>query len=187
MLRASDHLLRTLAAIPVASQILDLGCGEGTHTEPLFRLGFQVHACDARPDAVEATRDAVTPLVGDKAAHCVRRVPAEELDDFPDEVFDWVIAYRPTAYVHSPDDVRSILRFARRALKSGGWVYVAVPARRDPSPNGTPEAVALSPDELHDAGTAADLAVASAPDVVQEQGTSLVRAIFRRVDASTQP
>ena len=182
----SDHLLRTLAAIPVSSQILDLGCGDGLHTEPMLRLGFQVHACDAQPEAVAATRDAVVDIVGaDTVDECVRRVSSESLTDLPDKSFDWVIAYRPSAYVQSTGDVASVLKESRRLLKPGGWVYVALPRRANVSTNGTPTAATFSVNELQEASEAADLAIASKPEVAQEHGDDIVRAIFRRVEATT--
>lgn len=61
----SDHLLRTLAAIPPRSRVLDL---RGTHTDALVRLGFEVHGADA-------------PVFPQLA--------------YPDAHFDWIVAVRP--------------------------------------------------------------------------------------------
>lgn len=181
----SDHLLRTLAAVPVSSQILDFGCGAGRHTEPLLRLGFSVHACDARERAVEATRARIEELVGaDTAAQCVRVVATDGFDVYPDEAFDWIVAFDPTAYLAAADDLPEVLAVTRRLLKPGGWVYVALTAEAEATSNGT-AAPSISPEHLEASATEAGLARSVAPERAEEHSTPLVRAIFRRVEEGT--
>jgi SAM-dependent methyltransferase len=210
---SSDHLLRTLAAVPVSSEILDLGCSRGRHTVPLLRLGFPVHACDPREEAVAATRDAIVDIVGAETAEdCVRQARLDALD-YPDRSFDWIVAYRAHRYARTPDELETLLTQARHMLKPGGWIYLTVPATPDDvaaadkvAENGhaPPQRDAEADDVAHDeadasAGpgarfavddvkarrVAADLAQATAPEVVREDGMALVRAIYRRVDADT--
>lgn len=200
----SDHLLRTMAAVPVTSYILDLGCGEGRHTEPLMRLGFPVHGCDPRPDAVEATRERIAELVGEEdAENCVRVADLSDIQ-YPDASFDWVIAYHAETLAPTTDQLQTLLSEARRMLKPGGWVYLTVPAAAsdideqdrtsgdgapveppdNPSDSSAPSG-AFSIDALTEQQEAANLAVASAPEIANEHGQPRLRAIFRRVEPET--
>ncbi|WP_179862206.1 class I SAM-dependent methyltransferase [Longibacter salinarum] len=195
----SDHLLRTMAAVPVNSFILDLGCGEGRHTEPLLRLGFPVHGCDPRPDAVERTRGRIKDIVGEEdAENCVQVASLAEMD-YPDESFDWVVVYHGEVFGDRPEDVYQLLSEARRMLKPGGWAYVTFPAAAvdiddqertagDGAPASSPAqsaAGSVSIDELEAQQERANLATASAPEIAEEPGAVRVRAIFRRVDPNT--
>jgi len=199
MLAPSDHLLRTMAAVPVNSYILDLGCEEGRHTEPLLRLGFPVHGCDPRPEAVAKARDRVAEIVGSEDAEtCVQTATLDAID-YPDDAFDWVIAYRGEIFGDSDNDVFRLLSEARRMLKPGGWTYVTFPAAAedveeqertcgDGAPTDTSSVVeekAVSIRVLKAQQERANLAVASAPEIVEEQGGFRVRAIFRRVEPNT--
>lgn len=195
----SDHLLRTMAAVPVNSYILDLGCEEGRHTEPLLRLGFPVHGCDPRPEAVAKARDRVAEIVGPEDAETCVQIATLDAMEYPEDAFDWVIAYRGEIFGDSDDDVFRLLSEARRMLKPGGWTYVTFPAAAkdvdeqertagDGAPTEMPSAVdenAVSIRALEAQQERANLAVASAPEIVKELGEFRVRAIFRRVDPNT--
>lgn len=170
----SDHLLRILAAVPVSSRILDLGCGAGAHTEALLRLGFDVEACDVREEAVAATRERVISAVGsEETAPHVKLTPLDELG-YAEASFDWIVAHTPIGYVTSPASLSDLLSMGRRLLRPGGWIYVAV-SDADP----------FTPERLGTLAETADLAEASAPETAEEHGAALIRAIFRRVDADT--
>lgn len=188
----SDHLLRTLAAVPVSSHILDLGCGEGRHTEPLLRLGFPVHACDPRLAAVRKTREAILNLVGEETVEqCVRPAALDAMDAYPDAAFDWVIAYHAEVWAQTADELATLMSEAARLLKPGGWVYVTVPASMQEleraeaasgdgaRAEGELESL-FSVDMLERTRADAELAVASEPEVVQEMGKTRIRAIYRR-------
>lgn len=179
----SDHLLRTLAAVPVSSQILDLGCGRGRHTEPLLRLGFPVHACDPRPAAVEATRARVGDLIGADSAETSVQVTPLDAIDYPDATFDWVVADRAETYVGDEDDLRVLFAESRRLLKPGGWLYVTLPAGADEDPESDGPAFSLGTVER--LRTEADLAEAGEPSEVETESAPRLRAIYRRVDPHT--
>jgi SAM-dependent methyltransferase len=177
----SDHLLRTLAAVPVSSQILDLGCGHGRHTEPLLRLGFPVHACDPRPEAVDATRARIGDLIEADSAETVVQVTPLDALDYPDATFDWVVADRAEAYVGDAAALERLLAESRRLLKPGGWLYITLPA----VPEGIESADATGAftlDALDRYRRAADLAEAGDPSRVEEGPTPRLRALYRRVD-----
>lgn len=179
----SDHLLRMLAAVPVSSQILDLGCGWGRHTEALLRLGFPVHACDPEPEAVAATRDRVGDLIGeDSAETSVQRTLLNSIT-YPDGTFNWVIADQAERYVSTQDELRTFMEESRRVLTPGGWLYLTVPAPA----SGETEEIGRFTSEMVDAcRREVDLAEAREPTKIEEDGHR-VRALYRRVapDVST--
>ena len=190
----SDDLLRTMAAVPVDSSVLDLGCGRGRHTEALLRLGFPVHACDPRPGAVARTRSLVADLIDEETAErCVGEATLDAFD-YPAETFDWVIADRAEVYASTKAELRRVLTVSRRVLKPGGWVYVTLPASEvdledaertegDGAPVDAPAAEAgpFALDSLDARRREADLEVAKEPEVVEEAGGRRVHAIYRKV------
>jgi SAM-dependent methyltransferase len=204
----SDHLLRTMAAVPVSFRVLDLGCGDGRHTGPLLRLGFGVHACDPRPEAVARARATVARLLGPEQAEAtVRPAPRALPLDLPDAAFDWVVAYRAELFASDADALGALLREAHRLLRPGGWCYLTVPAARADVPAEAKDAhrarsgdgraadppAALTPTEeaataaprfaaetLRAAAEAAGLAEASAPACTSEHGGWRTRVILRR-------
>jgi SAM-dependent methyltransferase len=184
----SDHLLRTLAAVPVSSEILDLGCGAGRHTEALLRLGFPVHACDPRADAVTATRDTIEDLLEQgEVETVVQEAPLDALE-YPEGTFDWVVAVEAETYVSDEDDLRFLFEESRRLLKPGGWLYVTLPAvAEEGAPSDPPddETIRVSEDVIEQQRTAADLAEASEPTRVEDADGPRIRAIYRRVEPHT--
>ncbi len=172
--RPSDHLLRTLAAVPPGARVLDLGAGHARHTGPLAALGFDVWACDAAPEAVAAARAALAPVLGEEEAHR-RATPARpDALGYPDAFFDWVVA-RDVAPARA--GARAVLEEARRVLKPGAWVWVTV-AEEAWGGGVQPEALTVLAAE---AGLA--LAERASPDV--DGGRSYLRGIYRRVDPGT--
>lgn len=183
----SDHLLRTLAAVPVSSEILDLGCGHGRHTEALLRLGFPVHACDPRPEAVQKTRETVEDLLEQGEADTVVQVATLDGIDYPEATFDWIVAADAETYVSTEEDLRVLFQKGRRLLKPGGWFYVSLPAVEE---EGMSEEKQEEPDRfvedtIERQRSAADLAEASAPSRVEDTETPRIRAIYRRVEPHT--
>jgi SAM-dependent methyltransferase len=191
-------LLRTLAAVPVSSQVLDLGCGSGVHTEALLRLGFPVHACDPDPDAVAATRTRITPLLEDDATaqKCVRNATLEDLGDL-ENAFDWVVVTEAHRLVENDADLHALLTTARRVLKPGGWMYLVAPAstadqerETQTAGDGAAASPAASPDlfskqTLEHAREDVGLALSAAPEIHEAASPAQVHAIYRHVTEPT--
>lgn len=178
----SDHLLRTLAAVPVSSQILDFGCGYGRHTEPLLRLGFPVHACDPRPEAVEATRTRVEDLLGDGSVETTVQVTPLDSIEYPEETFNWIVADRVETYATSKPELQTVFEESRRLLKPGGWLYVTVPARPDDRMGGTGFSIEI----METLREKADLVEAAEPERIEDEGAEpRLRAIYRCVEPQT--
>ncbi|MFP4227356.1 MAG: class I SAM-dependent methyltransferase [Salinivenus sp.] len=178
----SDHLLRTLASVPVSNSVLDLGCGEGRHTVPLLRLGFPVHACDPDPSAVRATQSAISPLVGDDTARtCVQACPLEELSDI-DEAFDWIICDRAERYATSMSELKALFQSAHTLLAPGGWLFVTVPSRSAAAEeaNERTGGAHFSEDELEAARSHAGLSLSREPSRIDETQAPRLRALYRR-------
>lgn len=154
---ASDHLLRTLAAVAPGTRIVDLGCADGRHAEPLARLGFDVWACDPDPDAVAASRARLASVLGEDEA--ARRVTTAQLDalGYPDTFADWGVV------TSLPDEARvAALTEAARVLRPGAWLWVQT----------------QRPEGLEADAADAGLVVAEEPG--RETGGDPTHAIFRR-------
>jgi len=189
----SDQLLRTLASVPVSSPILDLGCGTGEHTEALLRLGFPVHACDPRPDAVRETRARVRNLVDEETAEsCVQEVALDALDEL-DATFDWIVAFQTALFIDSKADLRTLLKTGHSLLEPGGWLYLAVPApRSEAEEQSVAEGARPAFDDVGIRFPASDLEASRLdtplvesrpPSRVEEHGEAQIHAIYRRVRA----
>lgn len=178
----SDHLLRTLAAVPVSSSILDLGCGHGRHTEPLLRLGFPVHACDPCPEAVEATRNRVEGLLGDESVDQVVQVTPLDGIGYPDETFNWVVADGAETYVSDSTDLSTLLEESRRVLKPGGWLYLTLPT--DPSADADAGGT-FSVKTLDACRAEVNLAEAREATQIEREGHLRLRGLYRRVEPRT--
>jgi ubiquinone/menaquinone biosynthesis C-methylase UbiE len=98
---------------------LDLGCGEGTNTRPVARLGARMIGLDIAPTFIRYAREteAQDPLGIDYA------VGDGQSLDFPDASFDFV-----TAFMSMMDmaDQRQVLKDIRRILKSGGFLQFSI-------------------------------------------------------------
>lgn len=98
---------------------LDLGCGEGTNTRAVARLGAKMTGLDIAPTFIRYARETeeddplgIDYVIGDG-----------ETIDFPDESFDFV-----TAFMSMMDmaDQRGVLKGVHRVLKQGGFLQFSI-------------------------------------------------------------
>ena len=190
----SDRLLRTLASVPVSSPVLNLGCGSGRHAEALLRLGFPMHACDPRPEAVRDTRAVVRELVdAETAQSCVRQISLQTLGDL-DATFDWVIADRTEAFVGAAADLELLLANAYNLLSPGGWLYLTVPALPEGEDQGAAQrdaqglddgAILFAPADLDAPTFDTEFVESQPPERVEENGEARVHVLYRKVKRPT--
>lgn len=167
------HLLRTLAAVPPGTRLLDLSAGatDGARLRDAVRLGFDAYAlCEA--ETVEIVRAVLGEEWGEaELTHRIRSLG--ERDDVPDAAFEWVIQADLSAPVTT---LRAQLRAARRHLEPGGWVWVLCSAD---AWGGKPR----GPGALTVLAEGVGLAVAEAPQCIEApDGTCALRGLFRRVE-----
>jgi SAM-dependent methyltransferase len=174
----SDQLLKAFASVPTDSRVLDLGCAHGAHCQALAELDIEVHACDVDQrllvNARERLSEAIEPREALRRVIRTRRFSAL---GYPNEYFDWVVAYGTFNRLGDEDPVEEVLTEARRVLKSGGWLYVALAEVED----GHPVDVDAFVQQLEDAG----YAEASAPEVIEDDDGEATHLIYRRVDEGT--
>lgn len=165
-----DHLLRTLAAVPPATRVVDLACGQGERAAMLARLGLDVWACAEHDADVSAARAALAAVVGADEAR--RRVTPARPDalGYPDAYAGWAVLH---AEALTPAALHAALEEARRVLEPGGWLVLAVAAAPDAA------------DGLDVLAAGAALAVAEPPAPETVAGAPWLRAIYRRVDPGT--
>lgn len=124
---------RRLAALleerPAIRRVLDVGCAGGRNAALLARRGLDVHAFDAAPTMVEATRERVAEILGEAEAR--RRVRLGRLEDpeswRPDggAPFDLVVALGVLQDLPDETATRRAIRLAAGVLRPGGRVLVA--------------------------------------------------------------
>ena len=110
-----------LAMLPPVDGLagLDIGCGEGTNTRAVARLGARLHAIDIAPTFIANAREneereplGITYEVGDAQA-----LP------FPDERFDFATAFMSLMDVPDP---RAAFAEVHRVVRSGGFFQFSI-------------------------------------------------------------
>ncbi len=99
---------------PQWRQVLDLGCGDGTHSAPLAKRGVQVWGVDPSPIALKRFQER-----GIEGLHCVGGM-GEKLP-FPDAYFDAAILVSVIEHLENPSPTLSEVR---RVLRPGGELVV---------------------------------------------------------------
>ena len=112
--------LRLIAdSVAPGSRVLDIGCGDGTLIDHLFRT----RGCDAR--GIEIDMAMVTRAVA-HGLPVMHGDADEDLQHYPDNAFDYAILTRTLQAVEQPREVlRQMLRISTRAVVSfpnfGHW------------------------------------------------------------------
>jgi SAM-dependent methyltransferase len=108
---ATEQLLRR-AAISADAKVLDIGCGVGTTAITVAeRFGAGVTAVDIEPLMLQRAQKAVQAADANERVH-VRQGDILALD-FPDDVFDIVIAEAVTMFVDRSRAARELIRVCR--------------------------------------------------------------------------
>lgn len=175
----SDFILRTFAREVPDSRILDLSCGLGFQAEALAMLGFDVFACDESTENVAAARQRLSATWNAEELPKRIVVAKNRALGYPDNYFDWVIAFGAFDDASDAAELVEQVLEMRRVLKPGGWVLAAI-GKNVVGPDATPKALAVL---FHDTG----FAIANNPEEVEEEGSTLLRGIFRKVDEVVIP
>ncbi|MFD5243892.1 class I SAM-dependent methyltransferase [Amycolatopsis sp. NPDC058340] len=121
-LRTQEIVRRHLPA--GALRVLDIGGATGTHAAWLAEDGHRVALFDVVPEHVAAARQLAERTPGMTAALAdARALPV------PDGSFDAALLLGPLYHLTDRDDRLAALREAGRAVRPGGWIFVAAISR----------------------------------------------------------
>jgi len=141
----ADHLLIS-EIVSVGSRVLDVGCGDGV----LLQLLGDTRAVDGR--GIEVERDKVNACVA-RGLSVIQGDADYDLDDYPDQAFDYAILSLTIQATRYPKPVlENLLRIGRYAIVSfpnfGHWSIRAqlLFTGRMPKTRNLPEPWYLSPD-----------------------------------------
>ncbi|MBU2583398.1 MAG: methionine biosynthesis protein MetW [Alphaproteobacteria bacterium] len=117
-----DHLLIAEMVAP-GSRVLDVGCGDGA----LLQLLADTKAVDGR--GVELSREKVNACVA-RGLSVIQGDADQDLDDYPDQAFDYAVLSLTIQATQRPRDVLvNLLRIGHRAIVSfpnfGHWMIRA--------------------------------------------------------------
>jgi SAM-dependent methyltransferase len=165
------ELWRELARL-AGGPILDLGCGTGRVALDLARHGHRVHGLDLDPELVAALNERAT------AAGVPAAATAGDVREFSlSSNFAIVLApMQLIQLIHSPAERIAVLRCARRHLRPGGSVAVAIV-------DGFPaELTEEAPPPIPDTRELGGWVYSSLPlDAALDSGTILVRRLRQTV------
>jgi SAM-dependent methyltransferase len=110
----STRLKGFLALLPRGGSILELGCGAGNHSAVMLADGFVVQPTDGSPEMAE--------IASRRLGRPVEAMRFDQLDAH--EAYDGIWA--SACLLHVPrDELTTILKRIRRALKGGGVFYAS--------------------------------------------------------------
>ena len=108
---------RLLAGFPETRQILDAGCGNGSLSHELFRLGYTVTGVDASESGVAMARASFPKITFEVAS-------VYEMASIVGDDFDAVVSVEVIEHLFSP---RAFLRQAALCLRPGGRLLLTTP------------------------------------------------------------
>jgi ubiquinone/menaquinone biosynthesis C-methylase UbiE len=119
--RIHEAVADTAAPSPGA-KVLEIGCGTGAVTEALVARGAHVTAIDQNPEMLERARLRLANAPSEAVTFIERT--ASEIDAFPEQSFDAVIASLSLSEM-SRQERSFVLKCAYRALRIGGVIVIA--------------------------------------------------------------
>lgn len=114
-----------------AEEILDLGCGTGRHTIPLYKNGYKPHAFDISENAIKKLKLELDGL-GIKYGDRIRVGDMFEKFPYVDNFFDSVLSIA-TIYHGTINNIKFALKEVTRILKPGGMFYLTTSVNLDNS------------------------------------------------------
>lgn len=115
-----DQLLR--GRIAPGMRVLDAGCGGGRNLVYLLRQGFDVHAVDEDPQAVQHVRAMAADLAPSLDRTQIRREPVERMS-WPAAHFDVVISNAVLHFARDDEQFEAMVREMWRVLRPGGLFF----------------------------------------------------------------
>lgn len=115
-----DQLLRGRLSPPM--RVLDAGCGSGRNAYYLMSAGYDVHATDADPAAVAATRALAARLAPALPDANFRVEPVEGLT-LGDDSVDAIVSIAVLHFARDDTHFEAMLRSMWRVLRPGGLFF----------------------------------------------------------------
>jgi len=109
------------------STILDLGCGSGRHVLYLAKRGFSVSGLDNSPEGIRLTSEW---LAEEGLSADLRLQSMTEPLPYADAFFDAVISVQVIHHARLAT-IRRTVAEVTRVLKTGGFIFIAVPERKN--------------------------------------------------------
>jgi tellurite methyltransferase len=103
-------------------KVLDAGCGGGRNLIYFLQNGFDVHAVDPNPEAVEMVKQLAKTLAPSIPSTNFKVAAAENLP-LDDDHFDLVISSAVLHFANSEAHFESMLYSMWRVLKPGGYLF----------------------------------------------------------------
>lgn len=115
-----DQLLR--GRIAPGMRVVDMGCGAGRNLVYLLREGYDVHATDRDPEAVETVRALARSLAPALPADHFRVEPVEQ-SSFASATFDVVISNAVLHFARDHAHFDAMVQEMWRVLRPGGLFF----------------------------------------------------------------
>ncbi len=107
------------------SKVLDLGCRTGSLLDHLR------HEKHIKGTGIESTKDAAGQAIA-KGLSVIHGDIYEEIEDYPDNVFDYVILSQALMQVHDPEKlIKDMLRVGKRCIR----LFPQFHAHKEPVPD----------------------------------------------------